>query len=205
MSKRVLSSCSRPQEHRVALLGETSLRLPGSLPQPGEFLLPRPFTIPPARNASEPLTPASLRSGLALVSTLPNIGRHACAAQILDFEEQALRRLESFRMVHVSTDAASFWSEVDHFHPGLGAQGFSLFDADQESLTAFGLSFGVAVEGHRRIAHGLFALVDGMFLATEVPFQQMAVPNVGRFLDRVERLLNRRLPTPVAIPQERAP
>ena len=180
------------QEYRVALLGDKPLRLLGRLPQPGELLAPRPFSVPPARNAHAPLTTPSLRQGLVLVSTLPNIGRHACAAQILEFEEQSMRRLDAFRMIHVSTDEARFWSEVDHFHPALGAEGYSLFDADEASITAFGLSFGVAVEGHGRIAHGLFALVDGVFVGVEIPFQQLAVPDVGGFLDRVERLLLRR-------------
>ena len=62
----------------------------------------------------------------------------------------------------------------------------------EASIAAFGLSFGVAVQGHGRIAHGLFALVDGVFVGAEVPFQQLAVPDVGAFLDRVERLLLRR-------------
>jgi len=179
-------------EHRLAVLGETPLRLLGRLPQPGELLAPRPFSIPPARNATAPLTPDSLRHGMVLVSTLPNIGRHACAAQILDFEEESMRRLDSFRMVHVSSDEARYWAEVDHIHPNLAAEGFSLFDADEESVAGFGLAFGVAVEGHGRIAHGLFALLDGMFLAVEVPFQQLAVPAVGSFLDRMERLLDQR-------------
>ena len=180
------------REDRVALLGDTPLRLLGRLPQPGELLADRPFSVPPARNAGAPLTTASLREGLVLVSTLPNIGRHACAAQILDFEEQSMRRLDACRMIHVSTDEARFWSEVDHFHPALGAEGYSLFDADEASIAAFGLSFGVAVEGHGRIAHGLFALADGVFVGAEIPFQQLAVPDVGGFLDRVERLLLRR-------------
>jgi hypothetical protein len=193
---------SHPEEHRVALLGTTPLCLMGRLPQPGELFPTRAFSIPPARNARAPLTPAALRQGLVLVSTLPNIGRHACAAQILDFEEQAMQRLDAFRLIHVSGDESRFWSEVDHFHPVLAAEGFSLFDADADSVTAFGISFGVAVEGHGRIAHGLFALLDGMFVASEVPYQQLSVPDVGRFLDRMERLLDRRPPRPLPLDPE---
>jgi len=183
---------ARAAEHRVALLGDAALRLLGRMPQAGELLAARPFSVPPARNAAAPLTPESLRRGLVLVSTLPNIARYACAAQILDFEEESMRRFDDFRMLHVSTDEARYWSEIDTFHPALAAEAFSLFDADEQSVAGFGLSFGVAVEGHGRIAHGLFALLDGMFLAAEVPFQQLAVPDVGAFLDRVDRLFARR-------------
>jgi len=190
--REVASDAVRVPEHRVAMMGDTPLVLPGGVPRPGDLLPDRRFAVPAARNATAPLTPASLCRGLVLVSTLPNIHRHACAAQILDFEEQAMRRLTGFRMVHVSADEPASWSEVDHFHPLLAAEGFSLFEASEESRRGFSLAFGVAVEGHGRIAHGLFALVDGMFLAVDVPYQQRAVPDVRGFLARVERLLGRR-------------
>jgi hypothetical protein len=178
-----------PEDRRPAVLGDKSIVLLGALPRPGDLLGPEPFAIPPARHANAPLTPASLMRGLALVSTLPNIARHACAAQILGLEEGALHRLEDFRLVHVSADEPACWREVDHFHPDLRAEGFSLHDADAESRRAFGAAFGIAVQGHHRIAHGLFALIDGLFLAADVPFDQMATPDVAAFLGRTERLL----------------
>ncbi|HVV17281.1 MAG TPA: hypothetical protein VHH90_08770 [Polyangia bacterium] len=99
------------------------------------------------------------------------------------------------------SDEARFWSEVDHLHPALGVEGYSWFDADEASAAAFGLGFGVAVEGHGRIAHDLFALVDGVFVGAEIPFQPLAVPDVDGFLDRVERLLLRR--PAMTAPEER--
>jgi len=183
-------------KYRVVQLNETSLRLLGRLPQPGERLATRPFSVPPARNATSPLTRASMDDGLVLMATLPNLGRYVRAAHLLDFEKRLTGRLGEFRTVHVSTDEASIWAEFNHFHPGLAAEGYSLFDADEETVSGFGLSFGVALEGHGRIAHGLFALLNGVFVAAEVPFDQLDVTGVEPFLDRVERLLAARLPVP---------
>jgi len=177
--------------YRPALLGEKQLSLVGAAPQPGDVLGAEEFSIPPARNADVPLTSASLRRGLTLLSTLPNISRHACAAQILELEEEATARLKDFRLVHVSADEPHFWQEVDHFHAGLRAQGYSLHGASVGSRESFASAFGVAVRGHWRIAHGMFALLDGMFIGADVPFQQLAVPDVHGFLLRVQRLLGR--------------
>ncbi len=69
------------------------------------------------------------------------------------------------------------------------APGYSLCCADDTSREGFGRAFGVAVQGHHRIAHGLFALKDGVFLAADVPFDQMEPPDVPSFLARVRRLL----------------
>jgi hypothetical protein len=183
---------------RRAVLRNRTLVLPGPLPRPGDPLADVQFSIPPARHAQTPLTPEALRLGTVVVSTLPNIGRHACAAQILGLEERCLERLDEFRLVHVSADEPRFWLEVDHFHPVLRADGFSLHGADDASREAFGRAFGVAVQGERRIAHGLFGLHDGVFLAADVPYDQMAVPDVDGFVARLRRLL------PV-VTQRRAP
>ncbi len=58
--------------------------------------------------------------------------------------------------------------------------------AELASREAFVGAFGIGVEDHYRIAHGLFALQDGVFLAAEVPADQMrpvdlhAFPSKGR-------------------------
>lgn len=157
-------------------------------PRPGD-LLTADFSVPPARNATEPLTGAHLARGLVLLSTLPNIHKHACLAQITEVEELAPHALPSPRIAHVSADDAHHWGEVDVFHGNVAAPGYSLCCADAESLESFGRAFGVAVEDHRRVAHGLFALRDGVFLAADVPFDQMQPPDVEGFLLRVRRLL----------------
>jgi hypothetical protein len=190
MSQKERGSAEQPDaEQRRAIVRDRTVILPGPLPRPGDLLSDTPFSIPPARHANAPLTPEALRIGTVVVSTLPNIGRHACAAQILGLEERCLERLDEFRLIHVSADEPRFWLEVDHFHPVLRADGFSLHGADDASREAFGRAFGVAVENERRIAHGLFGLKDGVFLAAVVPYDQMAVPDVDAFVTRLGRLL----------------
>jgi hypothetical protein len=53
------------------------------------------------------------------------------------------------------------------------------------------------VQGHRRIAHGLFALLDGVFILAQIPFHQMRSPDVHDFLMRLRRLQRRLMPQPL--------
>jgi hypothetical protein len=89
------------------------------------------------------------------------------------------------RLLHVSADAAACWYEVDLFHPELEAAGYSLHEADSDSVQAFTHLFGVAVAGNRRIAHGMFALENGVITVADIPLQQMGVPSIGRFMRAV--------------------
>ncbi|OQW30900.1 MAG: hypothetical protein A4E19_09145 [Nitrospira sp. SG-bin1] len=116
-----------------------------------------------------------------MVSTLPNIEKHACLAQIVDLEERGRERLPEWKIVHVSADHEDHWREVDRFHPNVQAAGYSLCCADQASREAF----GVGVEDHHRIAHGLFALRDGVFLKVEIPSDQMRPASIRGFLERL--------------------
>jgi len=174
----------------VVRLGDEFLLLAHDAPRPGDELA-GDFVVPAARIAREPLTPAVLARGLVVVSTLPNIQKHACVAQIVEVEELAPHELPSPRIFHVSADDAHHWGEVDRFHASVASPGYSLCCASPASRAAFGRAFGVAVEGHRRIAHGLFALHDGVFLAAEVPFDQLQPPDVPAFVRRVHNLLTR--------------
>ena len=176
---------------RVAELAGRRIVLPGPGPRPGERLAAH-FTIPPARHSSVPLGADDLRRGFVVVSTLPNIQKHACIAQIVDLEERAPCLLHVPRIFHVSADGAEHWAEMDLFHAAVEAPGYSLAEADDTSREAFALAFGVAVEGERRIAHGLFALWQGEFLAVEIPGDQMSAPAVLDFLERVHALLHER-------------
>jgi hypothetical protein len=171
---------------RWASLGGTPIRLPGPAPAIGGVLATR-FAIPPARNATAALTASRLCRGRVVVSTLPNIGKHACAAQILDLEEHLRADFAGVRLVHVSADPAELWEEVDLYHASLSAEGYSIDGADPASRAAFTEAFGVAVEGHRRIAHGMFALVDGVFVVVDIPHEQLGVPDVYGFLGRLSR------------------
>jgi peroxiredoxin len=141
--------------------------------------------IPAARLAQESLMATDLRQGLVVVSTLPNIQKHACLAQIVDLEEQSHETLPGLRIVHVSADHEAHWREVDRFHPNVQAAGYSLCCADAASREAFVKAFGVGVEDHHRIAHGLFALQDGVFLAADVPDNQMRPAETKAFLHRL--------------------
>lgn len=169
---------------RQAQLGERVIHLQGRVPLCGEHLAAE-FVIPAARLADEPLTAAELRRGLVVVSTLPNIEKHACLAQIVDLEKRDRERLPGLRIVHVSADHAEHWQEVDRFHPHIRAAGYSLCCVDPVSRAAFVEAFGVGVDGHHRIAHGLFALLNGRFVQAEIPEDQMRPADVERFLDRV--------------------
>jgi hypothetical protein len=170
---------------RDADLGGTPILLVGHLPRPGMPLLDV-FRLPPARRACAALTDDELRRGLVVVSTLPNIQRHACVAQIVQLEEVCAHRFPNARIVHVSQDEAIHWAEVDRFHPGITAASYTLHGASESSRVSFAWAFGVGVLGHPRIAHGLFALRDGVFVAAEVPFDQMHAPDVGTFLGALD-------------------
>jgi peroxiredoxin len=173
---------------RSADLSGQSIWLLGSLPETGSRLIDV-FAIPAARRAVANLTEADLSSGIVIVSTLPNIQRHACLAQIVELEEKAAHLLPGARIVHVSNDAAVHWREVDRYHPDVLAESYSLHGASASSRASFTSALGVGVLGHDRIAHGLFALRDGVFLAASVPFDQMRAPDVGPFLGQIASAL----------------
>ena len=173
---------------RTAQLGTRHIELQGALPLPGQRLAAE-FTIPVARAGNRPLVPSDLQEGLVVVSTLPNIEKHACLAQIVELEERSHETIPHLRIVHVSADHETHWQEVDRFHPTIQAAGYSLCCADADSRSAFIDAFGVGVEGHHRIAHGLFALLDGVFLAAEIPADQMKPAEVRTFLQRVAALI----------------
>lgn len=177
-----------PAPRREAALGGRSIRLLGEAPRAGGRLAGR-FSLPAARRAEGPLSGEALSRGLWIVSTLPNIERHACLEQVAEIEARASALFPAPRVAHVSADAAIHWGEVDEFHPGVRAPGYTLCGASDESRRAFLAAFGVGVLGERRIAHGLFGLRDGVFLAAEIPFDQMQTPEVGRFLEELGRAL----------------
>jgi hypothetical protein len=178
---------------RHADLGGRSIVLLGHLPQPGRALVDV-FTLPPARRATAPLTESDLVHGTVVVSTLPNIQRHACIAQIVELEEECAHRHPAVRIVHVSQDEAIHWREVDRFHRGVTASSYTLSGSSESSRVSFTWAFGVGVLGEQRIAHGLFALRDGVFVAAEVPFDQMQAPDVRWFLRALDGALHEAQP-----------
>jgi len=173
-----------PIGSRTAYLGETVIELEGPAPRVGTRLMGE-FALAPAHFARVPLLAADLRHGPMVVSTLPNIEKHACIFQIVDLEKELARINPPPRLVHVASDSARHWAEVEQYHPELRAPGYSLGETDAPSRDAFKAAFGVGVRGHRRIAHGLFALRDGIFLAVDIPDDQMSAPPVNLFLHRL--------------------
>jgi peroxiredoxin len=174
---------------RTAQLGDQTIQVLGRIPRRGDRLTAE-FVIPAARGAQESLMAADLRRGLVVISTLPNIQKHACLAQIVDLEEQSHETLPGLRIVHVSADHEDHWREVDRFHPNIQAAGYTLSCADPASREAFVEAFGVGVEDHHRIAHGLFALQNGVFLAADVPGDQMRPAETTAFLHRLMESLD---------------
>ena len=121
---------------RTAQLGTSRIELLGIVPTPGHRLEGE-FAIPAARLARRPLVPADLQAGLVVVSTLPNIEKHACLAQIVELEERSHALIPQLRIIHVSADHDMYWREVDRFHPNIQAAGYSLCCADPASRASF--------------------------------------------------------------------
>lgn len=162
-------------------MGGKAIALLGDEPRVGARI-DRPFSVPPARGATAPLTEKDLSQGLVILSTLPNIHRHACVAQIIDLERTLPHELPQARIVHVSGDSRERWSEVDRYHPDVTSASYTLASATSHSRQVFVETFGVAVENHWRIAHGLFAIDHGVVVMADIPTDQMQRPRVGRFL-----------------------
>ena len=169
---------------RTVKLGDTLIELEGSAPVLGSPLRGE-FAIAPARHATTPLLASDLRAGWVVLSTLPNIEKHACIAQILNLEEAVVKMEPRPRLVHVSADEAHHWHEVDHIHPNLRAPGYTLASTSSEDRATFTAAFGVGVRGKQRIAHGLFGLRDGIFESAEIAYDQMQSPGVVEFVARL--------------------
>lgn len=169
---------------RTVKLGDALIELEGSAPVLGSPLRGE-FAIAPARHARTPLLASDLRAGWVILSTLPNIEKHGCIAQILDLEEAVGKMEPRPRLVHVSADEAHYWHEVDHIHPHLTAPGYTLASTSSEDRAAFTAAFGVGVRGRQRIAHGLFGLREGTFEDAQIPYDQMKSPDVVEFVARL--------------------
>lgn len=102
------------------------------------------FALPAGRNASSPLTGGSLGHGAVIVSTLPDIRKHACALQVLDLEEHVRIDFPGVRLVHIASDDAAGWQEVDWYHRDLRAEGYTLAGATESCPRGFTAAFGVA-------------------------------------------------------------
>ena len=173
---------------RKVFLGDCSIFLEGSQPKYGQKLANN-ITAKPARKTKEALGSTQLSQGLVFVSTLPNIRSFACSQQVLDLEVGSKKKFPKSKIFHIASDPKSGWKEVDLLHPFLSSPGFTLCGLSKDEKERFKSSFGVGVENENRIAHGLFALLDGKFIASYIPRQQYGVPNIKLFLNKVEKNL----------------
>jgi len=169
---------------RSVYLGDRKIFLLGKKPSKG-WKLTEYFQANPARKTRSKLTSDCLKKGLVIVSTLPNIRSFACSQQILDLENEVKAQIPSARIYHIASDPKSGWKEVEELHPFLDSPGFTLHGVPAEFVDSFKRAFGVGVKGTPRIAHGLFALLDGEFLVSYIPRQQYGVPNIRKFIRKI--------------------
>jgi hypothetical protein len=179
---------AKASKERRARLGDARIVLLGERPRVGARLATA-FAVLPVRSVSSALTQDDLSAGVVVVSTLPNIRAHACHVQVLDLEEMLPRYLPTARLCHVTSDGVDAWREVDEYHPNLCACGYTLEGVAPAARQSFGEAFGVGVQSHSRVAHGLFLLVNGIFRLVHIPRQQLGSPNVSAFLRRSARIV----------------
>ena len=173
---------------RKVLLNDEVIYLKGKRPAKGTRIA-ADFKLLPARCADKPLSAQDISKGCVIISTLPNIQKHACMRQILDLEHSVKRNFKGACLVHVSSDEIEHWKEVDELHPNLKAKAYTLNGAEKVDIRSFSEAFGVSVEGHHRIAHGIFGLKDGKVLTSMIPRQQMVNSNVSAFVGRFKKAI----------------
>lgn len=173
-----------PNRKRKVYLGDYSILLEGEKPQYGQRVANN-IIAKPARKAKSSLGSLSLSKGLVIVSTLPNIRSFACSQQVLDLELEAKKKFPNCSIFHIASDPKSGWKEIDKLHPFLESPGFTLDGLSKGQLDAFKSCFGVGVENEKRIAHGLFALLNGKFIVSYIPRQQFGIPNIKLFLNKI--------------------
>jgi len=174
---------------RTVRVGVESFELEGEPPTLGG-LLNYSFILPDARGPNHILTPsiteADLKKGLVIISTLPNIQKQHCLQQIKELESLTYKLLpRSTKIFHVSADDRSDWKKAEEHLASVRFHAYTLADAAEESVVSFKAAFGVGVKGTHRIAHGLFALLNGKFINLQVPDDQLGVPNVPLFLKEI--------------------
>ena len=173
---------------RHADLGGRPIVLLGHLPHPGRALVDV-FTLPAILRGTPPLTEADLVRGTVVVATLPSIQRNASVVRLVELEGVCAQRHPSARIVLVSQEESVQSNEVDCCRGRMSAASYTLSGASESSRVSFAWAFGVGVLGDQRIAHGLFALRDGVFVAADVPFDQMQLPDVSGVLTALDGAL----------------
>lgn len=166
-------------------LGDSPIQLIGKRPKPGQKLALKP-KLPGVYNTRKDFGSVAKEKGYLFVSTLPNVKTHACSAQVYELETLLAEKGIEATICHISSDGKSSWSEVKKLHPGLKCLGFTLQEADKETVLTFKESLGVGVSNSHRLAHGLFAYKDGKLIGSLIPKQQYGSPNIKKFLSKIK-------------------
>lgn len=168
---------------RTVKLGLDVCYLEGKEPAIGS-VLDHTFLIPEAIGNSA-VADVNLKKSLVIVSTLPNVQKDHCIQQILELENLAKKLLPSATKIHhVSSDTRLDWRSAQN-KIKIPIKAYTLHDAVPVSRLEFKEAFGVGVVGNDRIAHGLFALFKGQFVAVQIPSEQLGIPNVSLFINHV--------------------
>lgn len=170
-------------------LGDLPVELTGRRPKLGDPIEGK-FGFKPALNTKSKFPDLKNIKGLVFLSTLPNVKSFACSTQVLDLEEEISKRNIRAKIFHLASCGINSWTEIKKLHPQLKANGYSLQNCDNDEVTTFKQKLGVGVTNSHRLAHGLFVLKNGKFIASYIPKQQYGVPNIKRFLNRLEKGLS---------------
>ena len=170
-------------------LGDLPVELIGKRPKTGEPIDGK-FGFRPVLNTKANFPCLGNAKGIVFLSTLPNVRSFACSTQVLDLEEEVIIRKIPAKIFHLASCGKESWSEIKKLHPQLKAHGYSLQNCNTNDVNRFKHKLGVGVSNSNRLAHGLFVLKNGKFIASYIPKQQYGVPNIKRFLNRLERSLH---------------
>ena len=173
---------------RPACLAGRPILLLGHLPHPGRALVDV-FRLPAVDRAEAWLTDDDLRLGTVVVSTSPSLGPDAMR-QLESLEKACRRDLRFARVVHVSYDMDVSAATGETVHGEM----YALDGASESSRVSFTWAFGVGVLGEKQIAHGLFALREGIFVAAETPFDQRPLHDVSGFIRALHAAFEERAP-----------
>lgn len=166
-------------------LGDMPVELTGKRPKIG-FQWKHKFQFSPALNTKSKFPNLKNEKGLIFISTLPNVRSFACSAQVLELEEELKKRKIPAKIIHIASDGKDAWSEIKKLHPKLKAHGYSLKNGNTGDVNKLKEILGIGVVSSHRLAHGLFAIQDGILISSLIPKQQYGVPNIKKFLNKLK-------------------
>ncbi|TGL47708.1 hypothetical protein EHQ55_11305 [Leptospira meyeri] len=168
-------------------LGDMPVELTGKRPKIG-LKWCYTFQFKPVLNTNSKFPNLKRRKGFFLISTLPNVKSYACSTQVLDLEEEIKKRNISAKIIHIASDGETSWDDIKKLHPHLKAYGYTLKSCKEDDVIKLKNMLGIGVIGSHRLAHGLFAIQDGILISSMIPKQQYGVPNIKKFLTQLKNL-----------------